>query len=286
MKSIKFSDKELDFLREQYSEELANAEKYVEQIRDILRKLDVPTKTEKINLLETETKKDRKKDKKHKGKDSLLKEPKKRGRKPKIDIDIIKSTPAIFPAKSEGLKSKESKELKKRGRPKLITITENTPEILTNAVVKIERKKTEPKPIKVEKKQIIKRGLKPNLVTKADIVTAIVPAPELKTTVEPKLKRIVKVVAEKKAAIKSVKKNTSEPIIINELPSSPLATPNPNSPAKAVAKKKPVQKQKLSVKGATKKQSKPVINKEVIVKSKVEIPIIEQLIGSAEEPKV
>ncbi|MBK7175270.1 MAG: hypothetical protein IPH84_19090 [Bacteroidales bacterium] len=51
MKAIKFSEKELELLKEQYREELASAQNYVEQIREILKKLGSTPKSQKNYLM-------------------------------------------------------------------------------------------------------------------------------------------------------------------------------------------------------------------------------------------
>ena len=68
MKSIKFSENELSFLIEQYTDELINAQKYVEQVKEILKKLGVSTKTEKLEPIEKLTKKEKRKERKQKEK--------------------------------------------------------------------------------------------------------------------------------------------------------------------------------------------------------------------------
>ena len=84
MKSIKFSDKELEFIRQQYQVELEEAETYVKNIKNILNKIGVPSTAAMEEPIEQEPK--------------VIK---RRGRKPKV-------------------KKVEPKIQKKRGRPKAV----------------------------------------------------------------------------------------------------------------------------------------------------------------------
>jgi hypothetical protein len=98
MKSINFTEKELDFLREQYQDELESTLEYVEQIYEILKKLGPPSAVSFIETSETEPKEVKRRGRKPKVKVPVLKEPKKRGPKPRV-------------------KTAEPKVPKKRGRP-------------------------------------------------------------------------------------------------------------------------------------------------------------------------
>ena len=64
MKSIEFTDQELEFLRDQYQMELEEAENYVKSIKSVLVKLGNPKPKKVVEPVE--------------------KQPKKRGRKPKL----------------------------------------------------------------------------------------------------------------------------------------------------------------------------------------------------------
>jgi hypothetical protein len=75
MKTIKFTDEEVEFLREQYYMELEEAEKYIQKIKTVLDKLGVPPTTKEPI--------------------SDVKIQKKRGRKPKsveekVEIKVVK----------------------------------------------------------------------------------------------------------------------------------------------------------------------------------------------------
>ncbi len=84
MKAIKFSDKELEFLKEQYMEELANAEMYIVQIKDILKKLGASTTSFKEETMKSEPKEPKRRGRKPKAKQAEPAEKKKRGRKPRV----------------------------------------------------------------------------------------------------------------------------------------------------------------------------------------------------------
>jgi hypothetical protein len=99
MKSIKFSEKELDFIRQQYQVELDEAETYVENLKNILNKIgSTPKGIEIIEITE----------KKH------------RGRKPKGQIE-----PTVKVVRKRGPKPEIQKEetaitgVKKGGRPSI-----------------------------------------------------------------------------------------------------------------------------------------------------------------------
>lgn len=96
MKAIKFSEKELEFLRLQYQDELAQAKDYVDQIIDILNKLGVPSKAIKEEAKEKEPKQYKKRGSKAKAKKVVAqKEPKKRGRKPQVSV--VENAPVPTP---------------------------------------------------------------------------------------------------------------------------------------------------------------------------------------------
>jgi len=153
MKAIKFSEKELEFLREQYQDELSQAKEYVNQILEILKKLGVREKSVKEEPVEIKVYKKRGPKPKVKTVESKV-EPKKRGRKPKITIPTLEIVPESKPEKNEG-KKKVSKA--KVGRKK--KLTENvvpTPvkEVKVapkKDVKKVAKKKPEKKsPVKIE----------------------------------------------------------------------------------------------------------------------------------------
>jgi len=120
MKSIKFSDEQLEFLREQYTDELANAEKYVEQVKEILKKLGAEVKASKIGT-EQPVKVEKKRGRKPKVAVAEVKEPKKRGRKPKV-VATVADAPVETPVKPEKkTKSKKAatstkKQVKAKGK--------------------------------------------------------------------------------------------------------------------------------------------------------------------------
>jgi len=123
MKSIKFNASELEFLKNHYELELVDAENYIGEIKNILKKLGVSEK----NIPETTTQKPV--DKQKKGK---------RGRPKKVIEEIIVD-PAMEPEKKakRGRKPKlekpvlenkaEKKPFKKRGKRAATKVFKTTP---------------------------------------------------------------------------------------------------------------------------------------------------------------
>jgi hypothetical protein len=105
MKTINFSEEEISFLRHQYIEELNQAEQYVDQIKNVLKKLGGSAKTSKRETISEEPKIGKKRGPKPKVKAVEITTLRKRGRKPKVEII-------------------ETKTSKKRGRPKKILVTQ------------------------------------------------------------------------------------------------------------------------------------------------------------------
>ena len=90
MKSIKFSDKEIEFLVSLYETEVQDAEAYVVQVKQILSKLrkqeDI-VNADGIKVL-------KKRGRKPKIREEVLpREPKKRGRKPKVKEEVVPRKP-------------------------------------------------------------------------------------------------------------------------------------------------------------------------------------------------
>ena len=105
MKSIKFTELELEFLRTQYQLELLEAEKYVQEVKNLLVKLGVkPATTEAVS-----EKKSRRGRKKVESPNETPVKMGKRGRKPKVQSlpDTTEKTEKV--SKSEG-KPRASKE--------------------------------------------------------------------------------------------------------------------------------------------------------------------------------
>lgn len=128
MKSIKFSNEELALLTNQYREELLKAEKYVVQIKEILKKLEnSPPVSESIAV------------------ESEISKPKKRGRKKKVDTQIT----------IVDVKPKKERKTRKKDNPKVETnaIIEN-PATTPDTVVS---KKTPKKPREQKNKVIVEQ---------------------------------------------------------------------------------------------------------------------------------
>jgi hypothetical protein len=98
MKSIKFNDQELEFIRDQYQMELEEAEKYVESLRTIIKKLGSPIPKK---IAEPVEKIPKKRDRKPKLiKEEVLVKPIKKKRKPRKDKGSIRVKP-VKPVKPE-----------------------------------------------------------------------------------------------------------------------------------------------------------------------------------------
>lgn len=151
MKSVKFSDEQLELMFTQYQVELEEAKKYVLQVEDILFKLRKQITSEKQEIVKVPKKRGRKPGPKK----VKTAEPKKRGRKPKVKV--VESAP-VAP-------KNEAKPKGKRGRKKGTKVT------VKKATVKPVAKKPvvhKAKPVakkKAVKKAAIKKGpvVKPSL---------------------------------------------------------------------------------------------------------------------------
>jgi hypothetical protein len=134
MKAINFTDKEIEFLQYMYQEELVDAEKYTEQIKDVLKKLGAPIRETTEEPVEKEPKKKgkkkgkkgKKRGRKAKIKENEKAEPKKRGRKPKVNL--VKANPVstieLNPAPSKVVKAAVKNAPKRRPRIKgMVTLT-------------------------------------------------------------------------------------------------------------------------------------------------------------------
>jgi hypothetical protein len=146
MKSIKFTDDELDFLRTQYQLELVEAEKYVQEVKNLLEKLGVPT-------TEDETPAKRKPGRKRKQAQPIEEVPVtkvKRGRKPKSESpEILKEI------KVKATKVGRKKPLKKVKTPVADT---QTPKLVNEQAKRELPNKDKPKK-KTVRKSYKRRGI-------------------------------------------------------------------------------------------------------------------------------
>ena len=176
MKTVKFSEEEISFLRQQYSEELAQAEKFVKQIKDVLKKLGAPAKEAPI---EQEPK--------------VLK---KRGRKLKT-------------------KTLEPKVPKKRGRPKKIVVPTTIEAVIVKVAkpakkAKLKKRVAAKPKVKVAKKAISKPAPKNKLAEKGEPVPTVIP-----TVKQKKIKKVAKKkVTRKRKGISLV--NLRKPLVKKE----------------------------------------------------------------------
>ncbi|TRZ74059.1 MAG: hypothetical protein D4R97_04480 [Bacteroidetes bacterium] len=147
MKSIKFTDDELDFLLDQYQMELEEAEKYVESLRNIIKKLGNP-KPKKVA-------------------EPVEKQPKKRGRKPKL----IKEQVLAKPIK----KARKPRKDKGKGRRKGVKLVKPTVESKAPVIPATESKP--PKKVVLKKKAKKKRNIKSKKVVLAPLSKPLKPKP-------------------------------------------------------------------------------------------------------------
>ena len=131
MKSIEFTDQELEFLRDQYQMELEEAENYVKSIKSVLVKLGNPKPKKVVEPVE--------------------KQPKKRGRKPKL----IKEQDLTKPIE------KTRKQRKDKGKGRRKGVKPVKPEVQSKAPVVPATESKPPKKVvpqkKVKKRKSYKR---------------------------------------------------------------------------------------------------------------------------------
>jgi len=131
MKSIKFTDDELDFVRQQYQAQLEEAQKYVQNLKNIIKKIGSPKSAETVEIPEK----------------------KRRGRKPKIQKEESLAPGLV----KKGRKPRTDKG-KKRGIPaKSIKVEKTTKETpLPSTPSKVEAKAVQPPKPLVPKKKVKK----------------------------------------------------------------------------------------------------------------------------------
>ena len=151
MKSIEFTDQELDFLRKQYLMELEEAENYVKSIKSVLVKLGSP-KPKKVA-------------------EPIGKIPKKRGRKPKVVNEQV----LVKPIKKERKQRKD----KGKGRRKGVKLVK--PEVQSKAPVVPATESKLPKKIVPKKKAKKKRNLKSKRVVLAPLSKPLKKKPVVET---------------------------------------------------------------------------------------------------------
>jgi hypothetical protein len=163
MRIIKFTEEEISSLYQIYIEKLAQAEKEIQRIKDVLKKLEVSTFNKHVEEEPIVIKKEHK----PKVKDTKLKIQKKHGRIPKVVVpDESVSETVVTESKKRGRKPKtvvvEPTVPKKRGRkPKIVVpAVESVPETVVKEPKKRGRK---PKAVSVPTGEPKKRGRKPKV---------------------------------------------------------------------------------------------------------------------------
>lgn len=161
MRSIKFSESELEFLREHYKTEIEAAEKYIVTAKEILRKLGAPVKSILTAIPEKAVKVRGRKPGKKATVDTTQKPstpPKKRGRKPKSVSTEESTMPSRdVPAILEKKKKQPSLKLKKAPEKKIEPSVKKGPDLEPKTIIPSSPKVE--KPI-VKKKRTNKRPRK------------------------------------------------------------------------------------------------------------------------------
>jgi hypothetical protein len=251
MRTIKFSEEEISSLHQIYLEKLSQAEKQIQQIKDVLKKLEVSLPVEtlevepvvkrrgrKPKVKETEPKMPKKRGRKPKVvipdksvPETIVTEPKKRGRKPKAKVvsEIVsslidaKSNVELKVHKKRGRKPKavvvEPKVRKKMGRPRKV-IAIPTVESVPETVVKEPKKRgRKPKDKVVEPKIAKKRGRPAKVSVESAPESAPVPInKEEKKVIREKSSFNRKGKGRKRITLK----NLSKPLKLKELKESPV----------------------------------------------------------------
>jgi hypothetical protein len=123
MKAIKFSENELEFIRNHYEGELEEAQKYIEHVKEILAKIGGIQKDSQNYTSDKEIKVGKKRGRKPGKKVSIVpSEPKKRGRKPKAKTNATAADAGnvqIGTTKKRGRKPVKKVELSKAEPKKL-----------------------------------------------------------------------------------------------------------------------------------------------------------------------
>ena len=255
MKTVQFTDQELESMINMYFAELEEAHAYIAQIEEILTKLGAkPSKTE---VVEKEPKVGKKRGRKVSVNVVEKAEPKKRGRKKSLPTQPEVSVVA------EPLKKVEKVAKVKRAYKKKAAITPTSVPTATAKSVPVAatkantKKKAEPKPVP----------------TKAATVAAKVKKEVVKPEPKPKKIAASKAKAEKEPVVKPAPKKSLNSKFIERIRDifEPELTDPKKEEVKKVAKKKAVRKSKP--KGVTLvKLSKPLPKKEATVEPVVETP--------------
>ena len=218
MKAITFTEKQIEFLREQYQDELAQAKEYVNQIIGLLNKLGVREKSVKEEPVEIKVYK------KHGPKPKVKvvepkAEPKKRGRKPKVALPTLEIVSEHKPEKKEGKKKVSKSKVGKKTVTKAAPKKKSTEEVIAAPVkeVKVDTKKDVKK--KVAKKQPVK---------KSPVKIETAPVKDVKDAPKKKMKKVVKKKSIEKRRIEEMAKSAklTKPVSKEE-PITETVTPAP-----------------------------------------------------------
>lgn len=198
MKAIKFNEKELEFLREQYQDELTQAKEYVNQIIGLLNKLGVRSKSVKKEPIEPNVYKKRG----HKLKVKVVESkgpPKKRGRKPKVLVPAVelKPAPAPKPEKNEFKKKVAKVKVGKKAVHKEPPLKKSTAKEVTAPVPEV----------KVAPKKDVKKKATKKKSVKVETPPKIIPIKDVKEAPKKKVKKVAKKKSLEKRRIEEMAKS-------------------------------------------------------------------------------
>ena len=264
MKTLTFTDHELESMINMYFHELEEAHAYIAQIEEILTKLGaLPAKKE---VVEKEPKVGKKRGRKPSLK--VIEKGKKRGRKPKI-VPTPEASIVVEPVKNIEKVAKV-----KRAYNKKVAV-DVTPPVPTAELVPVAAIKAK-----------TKKKAEPKIIVPTKVVSANEKVKKEVVKPEPKPKKIAasKAKVEKEPVVKSTPKRSLDPKFVEKIKGliEPELTDPKKEEVKKVAKKKVVRKSKP--KGITLvKLSKPLTKKEVAVEPVAEIAPVEPPIEPTEQ---
>ena len=267
MKTINFTDLELESMIEMYTAEMEDAKLYIAQIQELLKKLGAKPTKEKVT--EKEPKQGKKRGPKPSVKVVEKSEPKKRGRK--------KSVPAIEPVVVTPTKVVKKAEPKKKVSAKI-------------------EEKSVVKPAPVKKATVLKPTTKsvPVAATKTNTKKQVELNPEPVVEVKKEVKKVeplkkiaakAKVIAEQKPVVKPTPKKKPEAKVAAKVESvvTSLLTKEPKKEVKKVVKNKSTEKKRMDEMATSSKLTKPVSKKAPKVNVVTENPPIEPTVAPTEQ---
>lgn len=230
MKSINFTNQELESMIEMYTAEMEEAQMYIAQIQDILKKLGA--KPAKVKPVEQESKQGNKRGRKPAVKTVEKAESKKRGRKPNVVAPSIESAIPSTPIKKEVKKNPEpKKKIEFKAKVGKKAVNKAAPLKVVSAPVPTAKSK-----VVVEKKPVVKptpkkKTEKKVAATVESVVTSLLtkePKKEVKKVAKTKStekKRIDEMATSAKLVKPKTKKTPKVKTVVETVPDVPTVTP-------------------------------------------------------------